>query len=153
MPGIIDKPIAMRGVHGSNTLLTRRPEPQNFVWSELEIWLKNNLDNEEKLKYWVTKEKDLALFIFHNKGKSVYTVLKNLQSILRKHPVIFFNHTDFKRLITKTIGKGFIVKLLLRIKDAIVKIFFYKTLTIQLNAHFYHEDEKRFFEKVDLIKS
>lgn len=102
-PGIIDKPIAMRGVHGSNTLLTRRPDPQNFVWSELEIWLKNNLDNEEKLKYWVTKEKDLALFIFHNKGKSVYTVLKNLQSILRKHPVIFFNHTDFKRLIIKTI--------------------------------------------------
>uniref|UniRef100_A0A7V3E6N5 Glycosyltransferase family 2 protein n=1 Tax=Ignavibacterium album TaxID=591197 RepID=A0A7V3E6N5_9BACT len=153
IPGIIDKPIALRGVHDNNTLLTRKPDPKHFVWSELEIWLQTNVENEEKLKYWISKEKDLSLFIIENERKSFLRKVRNMKSLILKHPVIFFNYTDFRRIVIKTLGKGLIIKSLLRIKELIINIFFKDVLTKQFNNYYFTRSEKQLPPNSKLISN
>ncbi len=107
MPGLIDTPIGMRGIHGNNKITSKDYgfESRYLQFSVLEKWLNNNIVGEEKVKRFVRKAK--IIFQEVRLENNIKSKIRRLMNLLRKEPYLLYLEKDFELLIKGMFGDNF----------------------------------------------
>jgi glycosyltransferase involved in cell wall biosynthesis len=127
VPGIIDKPIGMRGVHESNRIISSRNNAYSkfLMLKELEKWVTANVEGEEHAKRFITKDRKVYQLLSSEKNTltKTYQVLK----LFIEEPFAYHIEFSFNKLMYGLYG-GRIGRVLVRSKKRL-----YETL---LNRQF-----------------
>lgn len=122
VPGIIDQPVGMRTIHGTNRITSEAYgfESRFLQFSEMEKWLSEKLPGEEKVKRFVRKEKIISQELSSKSGNKI----KKLFRLFRREPYLFFLEREFERLIKGMFGDKFLIKVINKLKVYFFRLFF-----------------------------
>jgi glycosyltransferase involved in cell wall biosynthesis len=122
VPGIIDKPVGMRTIHGSNRITSGSYgfQSRSLQFSELEKWLNENIPGEEKIKRFARKEKIISRELSSDNPKK----LNRLNYLFRTEPYLFWLEREFERLVKGMFGDNFLIKVINKLKVYMIRLFF-----------------------------
>lgn len=138
--GILDSPIALRGIHNENRIssVSNIFSSRSMMFSELEKWIMINVQEEEKAKRFVHKERIIyhELEINSNSKNKILSLIK----LFRQELYLLYLEKEFERILKGTYGNIFITKTLNKIKKLFFLIAFSKKVTYWKN-YFYHSEK------------
>ena len=104
VPGIIDKAGGMRGVHGANRITSNRQNAHSryLLYTAMEGWLQNNVEGEEEIKRFISKDRMVYQLLSSKKNRLTKTI--SLIRLLFKEPFVFFIEYSFNILLNGIYG-------------------------------------------------
>jgi len=128
VPGIIDTPICMRGVHDNNriTSVAFGFDSRYLFFSELEQWLDLNIIGEEKAKRCARKNRLVYRLL---KKRNKFSQILHLIRLFLDEPYLFYVEREFNRLIKGVFGNLLLVKVSVRLKKMIFHVIFRKRIS------------------------
>ena len=127
VPGIIDTPIGMRMIHGNNRITSKDFgfNSRYLLFSELELWLNNNIIGEEKVKRFICKEKKVYNLL--RKGNKLYK-LSRLIKLFKSEPYLFYIDREFNHLVKGILGNSILIKIFIGLKKIVFRAIFEKRI-------------------------
>ena len=139
VPGIIDTPVALRGIHTENriTSVSNIFKTRSLMFSELEVWIQNNIIDEEKAKRFIRKER----IIYQQLESSENSINKflSLVRLFEQEPYLLYLEKEFARLIKGSFGDNLLIKTINKIKILLFRLILSKRI-IYWEAQFYQLD-------------
>jgi len=104
VPGIIDKPIGMRGVHDSNRITTDRNNAYSkyLMLNNFEKWIYKEVEGEEQAKRFVTKDRMVYQLLSSKQNR--FNKSSQLLKLFKKEPYAFYIQYSFNILINGIYG-------------------------------------------------
>lgn len=125
LPGIIDKPVGMRGVHGANRITSsgQNAHSRYLLYTAMEEWLQSDVKGEEEIKRFISKDRMVYQLLSSQKNRLVKTI--NLIRLLFKEPFVFYIEFSFNILMNGLYG-GRAGKIFIRLRRSALNIIFKK---------------------------
>jgi glycosyltransferase involved in cell wall biosynthesis len=137
--GILDSPVAYRGIHGENRIssVSNIYKSRYLMFLELEIWSLKNIIDEEKAKRFIRKER-IIYYQLESNVNSKNKIL-SLISLFKQEPYLLYLENEFTRLIKGTFGDILLIKTINKIKILLFRLILSKRITYW-EAQFYQLD-------------
>lgn len=125
VPGIIDKAIGIRGVHGANRITSSRQNAHSryLLYTAMEEWLQNNVKGEEDIKRFISKDRMVYQLLSSQKNRLAKTI--SLIRLLFKEPFVFYIEYSFNILMNGLYG-GRVGKIFIRLRRNTLNVIFKK---------------------------
>jgi glycosyltransferase involved in cell wall biosynthesis len=122
VPGIIDQPVGMRTIHGTNRITSESYgfESRYLQFYEMEKWLCEKLPGEEKVKRFVRKEKIISQILSSQSSSGI----KRMVFLLKSEPYLLYLEREFERIIKEIFGDKFLIKVINKLKVYFFRLFF-----------------------------
>ncbi len=123
-PGIIDKPIGMRGIHGKNRITSKDYgyKSRYVQFSELENWVNENIREEEKVKRYIRKVK--IIYEEVSLKDTDTSKIKRFKNLIKKEPYLLYLEKDFELLIKGMFGDNFLTKVVNKSKVILFRLIY-----------------------------
>ena len=122
VPGIIDRPIAMRGVHKNNriTNIGNKHKSQYELFSELNKWINSQDKISSKIINFIETKKNIYEILFLE--QTTIRRISKFYFLIKNRPYLFYLNSEFNFILKSVMGDNLIIKILLKIKVFFVKI-------------------------------
>lgn len=136
VPGIIDKPVGMRCIHGSNRITSGSYgyESRHLQFVELEKWLIENNTGDEKVRRFVRKI--LSGYEILN-YENFFSRISHLLRLFKEEPYLFYIDKEFNYLAKGVFGDNLLTKVIVKSKKLIFYILFSKRVN-DWQLYLYH---------------
>lgn len=136
VPGIIDKPVGMRGIHGRNRITSEAygVESRYLQFVELEKWLIENNTGDEKVRRFVRKILSGYEIL---KDEKFFSRVSHLIRLFKQEPYLFYIDREFNYLVKGVFGDNLPTKAFVKLKKLIFHILFSKTVN-EWQLYLYH---------------